>query len=247
MREHAEAARRKLRGSVVRYENPVAPALDESEWEMNRLQCSFAMTSNYGLLLRNDFGNQSRSPHQGRAVALDATMYVFQIQLADADRSVFENLELRVARHPSETEEYLLTRVLAYALEYTEGIAFSKGLSSSDEPAIVVRDLTGVLRTWIDIGAPDAARLHKASKAAPRVVVYTHKDIATVMAQFAGQRIHRADAIEIYAMDRELLKALAARLQRRMSIDLSVSERHLYLSMGETTLTGIIEAHRIGG
>ena len=102
-------------------------------------------------------------------MALGATMYVFEVRLADADRGVYETLTLRVARHPSETAEYLVTRLFAYCLEYAEGIAFSKGLSDPDEPAISVRDLTGALQTWIDIGAPEAARLHKAAKTAPNV------------------------------------------------------------------------------
>jgi uncharacterized protein YaeQ len=111
-------------------------------------------------------------------MAQGATLYTFDIDLADADRDVYETLALRAARHPSESEEYLLTRMLAYALELTEGIAFSSGgLSDPDEPAIAVRDLTGAIRSWIDIGSPDAARLHRASKASPRVVVYTHKDV----------------------------------------------------------------------
>ena len=74
-------------------------------------------------------------------MALTATIYNIDIDLADADRQVYETLALRVARHPSESEAYLLTRVLAYALEYTEGIAFSRGLSEPDEPAITIRDL----------------------------------------------------------------------------------------------------------
>jgi uncharacterized protein YaeQ len=175
-------------------------------------------------------------------MALGATVYVFDIRLADADRNVYETLSLRVARHPSESEEYLLTRVLAYCFEHTEGITFSSGgLSNPDEPALAVRDLTGVLQSWIEIGAPEAARLHKASKAAPRVVVYAHKDIDALLAKLHGERIHRAERIEYYAMDRELLAALVAKLERRMTWDLSVSDRHVYLTIGETTLTGIIK------
>jgi hypothetical protein len=100
-------------------------------------------------------------------MALGATIYVFKIDLADSDRGVYQPLELRVARHPSETEDHLLTRVLAYCLEYTEGIAFSNGLFDSDQPTIAVRDLTGSLRVWIDVGAPEAARLHRAGPLAP--------------------------------------------------------------------------------
>jgi uncharacterized protein YaeQ len=172
-------------------------------------------------------------------------MYVFTVRLADADRGVYETLALRVAQHPSETPEYLVTRVLAYCLEYTEGIVFSKGLSDPEEPTIAVRDLTGALHTWIDIGVPEAARLHKAGKAARRVVVYAHRDVTPWLARLEGERIHRAEALEIYAMDRELVAGLVSRLERRMEFDLSVSERNLYVSLGEETLSGTVEARRL--
>ena len=179
-------------------------------------------------------------------MALGATVYVFTVRLADADRGVFETLNLRVARHPSETAEYLLTRLLAYLLEYTEGLTFSRGLSEPDEPAIAVRDLTGALQTWVDVGAPEAARLHKASKAARRVAVYAHRDVESWLARLEGEKIHRAEALEINVVDRELLAALVARLERRMDFDLSVADRTLYVSLGEETLTGAVAARQLG-
>jgi uncharacterized protein YaeQ len=177
-------------------------------------------------------------------VAQSATLYNFNIELADVDRAVYESLQLKVARHPSETEEYLLTRVLAYCLEYTEGIAFSRGLAEPDEPAVVVRDLTGAVKVWIEIGAPDAARLHKASKAAPRVAVYTHK-APQLQRALVGERIHRVEALELYAMDDELLAALAERLERRMVLSLSVTDRHLFVTIGGETLSGAVERFSI--
>jgi uncharacterized protein YaeQ len=171
-------------------------------------------------------------------VALTATVYTFDIELSDVDRNVYETLSVRVARHPSETEEFLLTRVLAYCLEYGEGIGFSSGLSTPDEPALAVRDLTGTILVWIEIGAPDAARLHKASKAAARVVLYTHKDPDKVVAQWAGERIHRAGELELHAIDRALLTQLAARLTRRMAFALSVTGRQLYLTFDGDVLEG---------
>jgi uncharacterized protein YaeQ len=181
----------------------------------------------------------------GRPVALTATIYNVDIDLADADRGVYESLALRVARHPSESEEYLVTRILAYALEFHEGIAFSAGLSDPDEPAISVRDLTGAIRSWIDIGIPDAARLHRASKASPRVAVYTHKDPAQLVNRLTGEGIHRAEALEVYAIDRRLIAALAARLERRLSFGLSMNDGDLYVSIGTDTLTGGVVRHRI--
>ena len=173
-------------------------------------------------------------------MALTATIYTLEIELADADRDVYESLELRAARHPSESEEYFVTRVLAYVLEYTEGIAFSRGISDPDEPAITIRDLTGAITTWIEVGAPDAARLHKASKAASRVVVYTHKDPQQLLRNLAGEKIHRAEAIELYAVDRALVRDLAAKLERRMAFSMSVAEQTIYLSIGAETLSGVI-------
>ena len=178
-------------------------------------------------------------------MAQGATIYNFDVELADGDRGVYESLALRVARHPSESEEYLVTRVLAYALEFTEGIAFSKGLSDPEEPAIAVRDLTGVVRSWIEIGAPDAARLHKASKTAARIAVYTHKDPEQLVRRLSRERIHRADAIELYAFDRNLVGALAARLERRVAFSLSIAERDLYVSIGTDTLTGAVTRYPI--
>lgn len=178
-------------------------------------------------------------------MALSSTIYTFDIQLADMDRAVYETLGLRVACHPSETGEALVTRVLAYCLEYTEGIAFSAGVSDTTEPAITVRDLTGAWKSWIEIGTPDAARLHRASKAAPRVAVYTHKQPSTLRKALTGERIHRAEALELYAMDRPMIAELVARLDRRLTFELSITERHLYLALGGETLTGVIERFTI--
>ena len=178
-------------------------------------------------------------------MALGATVYAFTVRLADADRGVYETLNLRLARHPSETAEFLLTRLLAYCLEYTEGIACSRGLSDPDEPAIAVRDLTGALLKWIDIGTPEASRLHKAAKAARRVAVYVHRDLDAWRARLAGERIHRAEALEIHAVERELLAALVARLERRMEIDLAVADRTLYLTVNGETLTATLGQHRL--
>jgi uncharacterized protein YaeQ len=177
-------------------------------------------------------------------MAQTATIYNIEIDLADHDRGVFESLAIRAARHPSESEEYFVTRILAYALEYAEGIEFSRGgISDPEDPPIAVRDLTGTLTAWIEIGTPDAARLHKAAKASPRVAVYTHKDPEKLVARLAGERIHRADAVEVWAMDRALVTQLAGRLERRMSFSLSISDHELTISLDSGTLAGAMVRH----
>lgn len=179
-------------------------------------------------------------------MALNATMATFEIALNDSDRHVYEELSLKVAQHPSETPEYLWTRVLAYCLEYTEGIAFSKGgLSDTEEPAITVRGLTGSLRTWIEIGAPDAARLHKASKAAPRVALYTHKDPRLLFRSYEGTRIHRSEEIDVYAVPPELLAELVPHLDRRVRCSVSVSGGELFIDFAGNVVQGALEPLRL--
>jgi uncharacterized protein YaeQ len=178
-------------------------------------------------------------------LALTATIHQFDVQLSHVDRGIYESLELRVARHPSESEEFLCARVLAFCLEQREGLAFSRGLADADQPAIEVRDLTGALKEWIEVGAPDAARLHRASKAATRVAVYTHHDADRYWASLAGEKIHRAASLELYGLDRALVAAMVERLQRRMAFDLSVTDGTLYVTHGGELLTGSVTTHRL--
>lgn len=179
-------------------------------------------------------------------MALTATIYNFDIDLADTDRGRYDSLALRVARHPSESEEYLVARVLAYCLEYDEGIEFSSGLSDPDAPAFAVRDLTGTVRVWGEIGAPDGARLHRASKAADRVVVYTHKDTDQWLRQLAAHHLYRPERIEIYRLDRTVIATVVGRLARRMEMTLSVADRHMLVALGDIVVEGNITRHRLG-
>ena len=169
-------------------------------------------------------------------MAIGATIHTFAVQLADVDRGVYEELNLRVARHASETDAFMLTRVLAYCLEYEEGIAFSEGISATDEPAVSVRDLTGRLVAWIEVGAPDAPRLHTGSLQAERVAVYTHRDPAKVAPLWTGKKIHRADEIRLYTFDPGFFDAATAVLERLNTMTVSITERRLYFELNGTTL-----------
>lgn len=179
-------------------------------------------------------------------MALTSTIYNFDISLSDVDRGVYETLAVRVALHPSESMEYLIARLMAYCLEYEEGITFSKGgISDTEQPPLWVPTLDGRIKTWIEIGAPDPDRLHKASKSGARVVVYTHRDPAQILRQASGQRIHRSGEIEIYALDRQFVAELGPLLERRTRFDLSVTGGHLYLTLGSRGLSGAVTQHRL--
>ena len=180
-------------------------------------------------------------------MALTSTMYNVTVDLSDVDRGVYEVLDLRIAMHPSESPEYMATRLLAYCLEYTEGIEFTTGLSNGDEPAIVVRDLTGRVMAWIEVGMPDAERLHRASKLADRVALYTHRDLRNVMKELERRTIHRAAEIPIYTFGRGFIEDFARRLERRVKMSLSVTEQHLYLDIGGQSLATVVEERKIEG
>jgi uncharacterized protein YaeQ len=179
-------------------------------------------------------------------MAAGATMLTFDVDLADVDRSVYETLTLRVARHPSETDAFMMTRVLAYLLEYEEGVEFSEGVAATDEPAVLIRDLTGAVTAWIEVGAPDAARLHYGSKLAGRAAVYTHRDPQKVAAQWSGKKIHNAEAIVLHSFEPGFIDAAAAAVGRRNALTLSVTERRIYLELNGTSLSSEIRDQTIG-
>lgn len=180
-------------------------------------------------------------------VALSATMRRFEIGLSDSDREVYETLDLRVAQHPSESDRYLVARVIARCLEHAEGLEFSKGGVSDDtEPALVQRDLTGRLIGWIEIGSPSPDRLHKATKASPRVCVYTWKDAEKLAAEIVERKTHRADEIELTAFDPEVLDAIAKTLDRTNKWDIAVTGGALYITAAGSSFETAVRRVAIG-
>lgn len=176
-------------------------------------------------------------------MALSATIYHVQIALSDVDRGVYESLDLRVARHPSESMRYMLTRLLAYGLEYVDGIAFSKGgLSSADEPPLAVHDRTGLLLAWIDVGAPSADRLHKASKAAPRVAVYSSADPALLRKEARSRAVHKLEAIELFRFEPAFLDELEGHVERNTKLEIVRTDGVLYVTAPGGTFEGKVEA-----
>ena len=139
----------------------------------------------------------------------------------------------------------MLVRILAYCLEYQEGIALTEGVSSGDEPALVVRDLTGRVSAWIEVGMPGAERLHRGSKHAGRVAVYTHRDVRQLIGNLEGQRIHRAERIPIRSFDRTLVEEIAAHLDRRISMSISVTGGELFIGLGDRLWTLPVVEHRL--
>jgi uncharacterized protein YaeQ len=158
----------------------------------------------------------------GPTMALTATMYHWQAELADVDRGVYAPIDLRLAQHPSESMRYMLTRALAYCLCFTEGIAFSKaGIASTDDPPISVRDPTGLLLEWIDVGAPSAERLHRATKAARSSVAVLAHAAGPAAARGGSRRSTRSRRSRCGGSSPAFLDALADRLGRNSKVELT--------------------------
>jgi uncharacterized protein YaeQ len=173
-------------------------------------------------------------------VALSATVRRFEIDVADSDRGVYEALDLRVAQHPSESERYLIARIVARALEHADGVDFTRGLAADDEPALWQRDLRGDLVAWIEVGAPSTDRLHRASKTGARVVVYAWKSPDELAASLVEARVHKAAEIAIRGLDAGFLDAVAATLDRTNRWELAVTGGALYLgTAGRTFETAV--------
>jgi uncharacterized protein YaeQ len=173
-------------------------------------------------------------------MALTATLYHLQIGLSDTDRGVYEALDLRVARHPSETLRYLLARTVALCLLWEEGIAFSKGLSTNDEPAVWLREPDGRIRLWVDVGQPSRERLHKASKAASRVVVCTYPDRVGLDRSTAGARIHRAEHVEVIELTTPFLDSLDAVTTKSSRWEFVHTGGQIYVTTAGRTVEGAV-------
>ena len=130
---------------------------------------------------------------------------------------------------------------MAYCLSYEDGIAFSKGgLSTAEEAPVSVRDATGVLRAWIDVGAPSAERLHKASKAAGRVALFTHVDHSLLLREATTRAIHRLEQIEVFRLEPAFLDAIDAKLDKNSKFEVVRSDGQLYVSLAGETLNGTL-------
>lgn len=177
-------------------------------------------------------------------MAHPSTLYRFRIELSDVDRGVYETLDFRVAMHPSETPAFLLTRVIAYALNFGDGLEFAPGgLSDPDAPALRALEPHGATRLWIEIGNPSARKLHKASKAAREVKVYTYKDPELLLKEIASEKVHQASRIEIRSLPQSLLNELAQTLQRDNQWTLVHTDGSLMIGIGERSLQAELGRH----
>jgi uncharacterized protein YaeQ len=174
-------------------------------------------------------------------MAPPTTLYRFRLTTGPND----SKLDIRVAQHPSETKIFLVTRVIAYALNVKDGIEFTTGLADPDLPAIRVIGNHGEIAHWIDIGNPSAKRMHKAAKAATAVSIYTYKDISQWKKEIVDEKIYNAHKIKLFSLDSDFLEELASDLSRDNQWQIKVIDEELEITTANDVFTGSLQRHSI--
>lgn len=169
-------------------------------------------------------------------MALKSTIYKADLQIADMDRHYYQDHTLTMARHPSETDERLMVRLLAFVRHAHAALVFAKGLSDVDEPDLWQKDLTGAIELWIDVGQPDERRILKACGRAREVVVYSYSSTSAIWWNQIGSRVERARNLAVYNLDSATSEALAAMAQRNMQLQCTIQDGQIWVSNGEQPL-----------
>ncbi|MDB5796383.1 MAG: YaeQ family protein [Paucimonas sp.] len=167
-------------------------------------------------------------------MALKSTIYKASLQIADMDRGYYADHALTIARHPSETDERMMVRVLAFALNASESMVFAKGLSDEDEPALWQKDLTGAIEKWIEVGQPDDRRLMKACGRSPVVLVYSYGSASAIWWKQIAGKLERARNLSVLQVPVEASTQLAALAQRTMQLQCTIQDGQVWLGDGES-------------
>ena len=164
-------------------------------------------------------------------MALKSTIYKVDLQIADMDRHYYANHALTVARHPSENDERMMVRVLAFARHASETLAFTRGLSEPDEPELWQRDLTDAIELWIDLGNPDDTRIRKASNRAEQVAIYTYSGNASrVWWQQIETKVARFANLSVYEVAPDTVAALAVMVERTMRLQVTIQDGDIWIA-----------------
>jgi len=169
-------------------------------------------------------------------MALKATIFKADLQIADMDRHYYQNHALTIARHPSETDERMMMRVLAYILNANEALTFGKGLSSDDEPDLWQKDLTGAIDLWIEVGLPDDKRILKACGRSARVIIYCYGSASNIWWSQIGSRIERAKNLTVVNVAPAISSALARFAQRSMQLQCTIQDGQIWITANDETV-----------
>ena len=177
---------------------------------------------------------------------MSAPIHRFEINLADTDRAHYEEIELRLARHPSETERYLITRALAFCILHDVELQMTAGICHGDEPAMELRDSTGVRTHWIDVGRPSAAHVQRGLRDSRRVSLVTTRDPQDVRRVLESADVRLLERLEIVGLDEGLVQELANRLDRRNTWSVTIAGGRLHVDADDSVIEGALDRLALG-
>ena len=173
-------------------------------------------------------------------MALKATIFKAELQVADMDRNHYGTHSLTIARHPSETDERMMVRLLSFALHADTALVFTKGLSTEEEPDLWQKDMTGAIELWIEVGQPDERRVRKACGRALEVIVYNYGGrTADIWWRQNGERLETLENLRVINLPAESTRALGALAQRTMSLTCTIQDGQVWLADQEQTVKGV--------
>ncbi len=172
-------------------------------------------------------------------MAIKATVHKATLQIADMDRYYYADHALTLARHPSETDERMMVRLLAFALYAEEYLAFAQAMTMDDEPDLWCKDLTGAIQLWINVGLPDERILRKASGRAAQVILILYGRSAEIWWRDNRDKLQRLNNLTVIKLAPDVTQALAAWVERTMTLQCSIQENQVML----TSDKGMIEIH----
>ncbi|MGZ8338194.1 MAG: YaeQ family protein [Telluria sp.] len=179
-------------------------------------------------------------------MALKATIYKADIQIADMDRNYYQDHALTLARHPSETDERMMIRLLAFAIHANEALTFTKGLFDTDEPDLWQKDLTGAIQLWIEVGQPDEKRLLKACGRSEQVIVYSYSATSHIWFKQIANKLERAKNLTVINIPAEASQQLEKLAKRNMQLQCTIQDSQIYLTDGAETVLVERETFRGG-
>ncbi|MES2150146.1 MAG: YaeQ family protein [Pseudomonadota bacterium] len=169
-------------------------------------------------------------------MALKATIYKADLQIADMDRNYYQDHVLTLARHPSETDERMMIRLLAFAIHASESLTFTKGLFDTDEPDLWQKDLTGAIELWIEVGQPDEKRLMKACGRSAQVVVYSYSATSHIWYKQIANKLERGKNLTVINIPADASAQLQALAQRNMQLQCTIQDSQIYLTDSVNTV-----------
>lgn len=221
---------------IVPHANDVASSEEIRNDHCTMCEISYSCALPQLIQARTHTNGSIKTTSPSTAMAIKSTIYKAELQIADMDRHYYETHALTLARHPSETDERMMMRVLAFIRHASASLVFGRGISTDDEPDLWQKDLTGAITLWIEVGQPDEKRILKACGRADQVVIYTYANNSSIWWNQVGSRIERAKNLAVINIPAATSQALSKFAERNMQLQVTVQDGQVWVTSNDETV-----------